>query len=70
MRTVLVTEAGETYGQIAPRTTLYQGGSKTPRTDKKMENIYRIYTKEWCGFNSVLIVVTIKTAPFFCVFPV
>jgi hypothetical protein len=28
--------------------------------------IYRVYTKEWCGFP----LLTIETAPFFCVHPV
>jgi hypothetical protein len=28
--------------------------------------IYRVYTKEWCGFP----LCTIETAPLFCVYPV
>jgi hypothetical protein len=28
--------------------------------------IYRAYTKEWCGINSLLV----ETAPLFCVYPV
>jgi hypothetical protein len=38
----------------------------TGRGGCALRELYRIYTKEWCGINSLLV----ETAPFFCVCPV